>query len=187
MKLLKAFSTLIIFPLFLSCSGSEDDNSEEPIDPENIEIGQTFEGGLIFYVDDTGSHGLIAAPFDQGTVNWGCERLNVPGTSTSLGTGQSNTNLILNACSKAGIAARICDDLELNGYNDWYLPSKDELNLMHQNLHLEGLGEFKMNRYWSSSQYNAQFAWCQFFNSNTNQLFYDKDLIAYPVRAIRSF
>lgn len=152
-----------------------------------IAIGQTYEGGIIFYIDGTGQHGLIAAPSDQGTVNWGCEGTSISGTSTALGAGQANTTLIVNNCNTTGIAARICNDLVLNGKSDWYLPSKNELNLMHQNLYLQGIGNFEMNRYWSSSQYNAQFAWCQFFNLNLNQLYYDKDLIAYPIRAIRSF
>lgn len=152
-----------------------------------IAIGQTYQGGIIFYVDGTGQHGLIAAPSDQGTVKWGCEGTTITGTSTALGTGMTNTTKIVNKCSTAGIAARICYDLVLNGKSDWYLPSKDELKLLHQNLYLQNIGNLKMNRYWSSSEYNAQFAWCQFFNLNLNQLYYDKDLIAYPVRAIRTF
>ncbi len=58
---------------------------------------------------------------------------------------------------------------------------------MHENLHLHGKGNFSLTRHWSSSQYNANFVWVQFFNNNVNQLYYDKELIAYPVRAIRSF
>jgi hypothetical protein len=152
-----------------------------------IAIGQTYEGGIIFYIDDSGQHGLVAAPSDQGTVNWGCDGTSIAGTSTALGTGLANTIAIVNKCSTSGIAARICYDLVLNGKSDWYLPSKDELNLLHKNLYLQKIGNFKMNRYWSSSQFNADFAWCQFFNLNLNQLYYDKDLIAYPIRAIRSF
>ncbi len=151
-----------------------------------IDIGYYYQGGLIFYTDGTG-HGLIAAPYDQGTLNWGCEGTSVSGTSTALGSGQSNTTKIVNTCGTSNIAARVCDNLTLYGYSDWYLPSKDELNLMHENLYLNDIGGFSMDRYWSSSQYNGQFAWCQFFNLNLNQLYYDKDLIAYPVRAARSF
>jgi hypothetical protein len=152
-----------------------------------IAIGQTYEGGLIFYVDATGQHGLIAADKDQGALNWGCQYTLISGTATALGTGLANTNAIVNQCSKPNIAARICSDLVLNGKSDWYLPSKDELNLLHQNLYLRNMGNLQTGRYWSSSQYNAQFAYCQLFNLNLNQLYYDKDLIAYSVRAIRTF
>jgi hypothetical protein len=154
---------------------------------QTIAIGQTYEGGLIFYVDATGQHGLIAADKDQGALNWGCQYTLISGTATALGTGLANTNAIVNQCSKPNIAARICSDLVLNGKSDWYLPSKDELNLLHQNLYLRNIGNLQTGRYWSSSQYNAQFAYCQLFNLNVNQLYYDKDLIAYSVRAIRTF
>jgi len=151
-----------------------------------IDIGYFYQGGIIFYTDGTG-HGLIAAPYDQGTFNWGCEGTSVSGTSTVVGSGQVNTTNIVNTCGTSNIAARVCDNLTLYGYSDWFLPSKDELKLMHHNLHLLNIGGFSMNRYWSSSQFNGQFAWCQLFSSNLEQLYYDKDLIAYPVRAARSF
>ncbi len=156
-------------------------------DTTTLQLGASYQGGIIFYIDGTGQHGLISAPSDQGTVNWGCEGTFISGTSTLLGTGQANTTAIVGACGTPGIGARICDTLTLGGYTDWYLPSKDELNLMHQNLHLQSLGNFLLFRYWSSSQYDAQFAWCQLFNLNLNQLFYDKDLIAYRIRAVRDF
>ena len=174
-----------------SCKKKDNSSSSQTSTPNTtptaVTIGQTYEGGIVFYVDGTGQHGLIAAPNDQGTVNWGCEGTFVSGTSTAVGTGMANTNAIVSKCSVSGIAARICSDLVLNGKSDWYLPSKDELNLIHQNLYLQNTGNLQMNRYWSSSEYNGQFAWCQFFNLNLNQLYYDKDLIAYPIRAIRSF
>lgn len=149
--------------------------------------GKTYKGGLIFYLNTSTGAGLVSAASDQGTLNWGCEGTSIAGTSTALGTGSANTAKIVAGCSTPNIAARVCSDLVLEGFSDWYLPSKDELKLMHQNLSLKGFGNFSLSRYWSSSQYNAQFAWCQFFNLNVNQLYYDKDLIAYPVRAIRSF
>lgn len=152
-----------------------------------IAIGQTHEGGIVFYVDGTGQHGLVAAPTNQGTFKWGCEGTSVPGTSTAVGSGMANTNAIVMSCTEANTAAKICYNLVLNGKDDWYLPSKGELALLHQNLHQQGLGGFTMDRYWSSSQYDNNNAWCQFFNANVNVLWYDKDLIPYSVRAIRSF
>lgn len=152
-----------------------------------IAIGEIYQGGIIFYVDGTGQHGLISAEEDQGMEFWGCQNTVITGTSTDLGTGQANTMAIVGQCGISGTAARICNELVLNGYNDWYLPSKDELLLMHQNLHMAGLGNFITSRYWSSSQYDGQYSWCQLFNNSVNQLYYDKDLNQYPVRPIRSF
>lgn len=149
--------------------------------------GKTWQGGLIFYLNTANGSGMVAAPGDQGTLNWGCQGTNIPGTGTTIGTGAINTQLIVNGCSVPNSAARVCYNLVLNGYSDWYLPSKDELFQIHKNLKLKLLGDIATHRYWSSSQYNAQFAYCQFMNLNVNQLYYDKDLIAYPVRAVRTF
>jgi hypothetical protein len=105
------------------------------------------------------------------------------GTSTAIGTGQANTTAIVNGCSEAGIAARICDDLVLNGYSDWFLPSKDELNQMylHQSVFGGGFGEF----YWSSSEDNAFMAILESFN-NGYQI-YTYKYGTWNVRAIRAF
>ncbi len=89
-------------------------------------IGENFGGGVVFWVNSAGNHGLVASTTSQGMAEWGCQGISIP-TSGNLGTGQSNTNAIIAGCTTPGIAARICNDLILNGYNDWYLPSKDEL------------------------------------------------------------
>ncbi|MCX6250958.1 MAG: DUF1566 domain-containing protein [Bacteroidetes bacterium] len=147
-------------------------------------VGQAYGGGIIFYIDGTGQHGLIAASTDQSTgAQWGCYGTSIPGTSTAIGTGQANTMLIVNGCSEAGIAVRICNDLMLNSYDDWFLPSKDELNQMY--LQKTVIGGFVSYLYWSSSEYNANYAWTQYF-SNGYQDLYNKNSTNY-VRAVRAF
>jgi len=130
-------------------------------------IGSTYAGGIVFYIDSTGQHGLVCAPSDQGSFQWGCYGTNIAGTSTAIGTGQANTNLILAGCSTRPIAASVCDDLVLNGYSDWYLPSRDELQLMYSNLRVQNIGGFSNTWYWSSSQYSPLYAWVMaFYNGN---------------------
>ena len=151
-------------------------------------IGQTYGGGIIFYIDGTGSHGLIASATDQSTgAIWGCYGTAI-GTSTTIGSGQSNTTAIVNGCSTSGIPARICNDLVLNGYEDWFFPSKDELNLMQINLQRNGLGGFATNLYFSSSEYEGYetgIVWGQYFGGGV-QDYLGKYATGY-VRAVRAF
>jgi hypothetical protein len=147
-------------------------------------IGQSYGGGIIFYIDGTGQHGLIVTTSDQSTgAQWGCAGTSIPGTSTSIGTGQANTTLIVNGCTTSGIAARICNDLVLNAYSDWFLPSKDELNQMY--LQKSVIGGFADNPYWSSSEATVSGAWATYF-LNGVQFINNKGVTA-NVRAVRAF
>ena len=146
-------------------------------------IGESYGGGIIFYIDGTGLHGLISATSDQGHVSWGCQGTLIGGTGTAIGTGQANTTAIVNGCTTVGIAAQICDALVLNGYSDWFLPSKDELNQMY--IQRNVIGGFTNQIYWSSSEYDATRAWGQFFTIG-NQVTDLKDDLSY-VRAVRAF
>lgn len=148
-------------------------------------IGQSYGGGIIFYIDKTWMHGLIAPTSDQSTgAQWGCIMTSIPGTSKDVGTGQANTTAIVNGCSTAGIAARICDDLVLSGYSDWFLPSKDEMNLMYLQQNI--IGGFANTVYWNSTEYNASYAWNQTFPSGLQTLTM-KDGNTWHVRAVRAF
>ena len=160
---------------------------------QELLIGDTYQGGIVFYLDDSGG-GLIAAPSDQsGGAEWGCYELLIQGANdANIGAGNQNTIDIITGCSQPEIAAVLCSNLTLNGYDDWFLPSKAELNLMYVNLSLQGLGDFSVNNgpgtglYWSSTQSDSDNAWEQNFNNgfqgnnagkvNTNN-----------VRAIRAF
>jgi hypothetical protein len=147
-------------------------------------VGQRGEaGGVIFYCG--APFNLEAAPTDQSpSAPWGCSGTNISGTSTAVGTGQANTTLIVNGCATADIAARICDNLVTGGKSDWYLPSKDELNLMYDNRY--NIGGFDTYFRWSSSQGDASNAWQQGFNNTLSQN-NDQKTTGYRVRCIRSF
>ena len=147
-------------------------------------------GGLIFYDKGVVSNGwryLEAAPNDQSaTAPWGCSGINISGAMfTGLGAGKTNTNAIVNGCLTAGIAARMCDQLSLSGYTDWFLPSYDETNKMYQNLKAIGLGSFSNTFYWTSNQYSNAAGYLQDF---TNGVLYSASkLSSYKVRAVRAF
>ena len=132
-------------------------------------IGQPYQGGIIVYFSDP-SHGLIAAPQDTGPndyPNWGCWEGTCITTSFAYGSGQSNTNAIVAGCPSPGIAAQLCNDFVLNGYSDWFLPSKAELAILYNNKDL--FGNFYNCSYWSSSQSenNCIEAWVQDFTNST--------------------
>jgi len=124
-----------------------------------LKIGQFYAGGYIYYLDETGDHGLVCSPEDNGIAPWGCVGIEIPGLLEDIGTGAINTAIIIANCSEEGIAARVCDNLELNGYTDWFLPSIEELLLMYYNLNLSGIGNFsnEYDVYWSSSSTDSYF------------------------------
>jgi len=139
--------------------------------------GKMYEGGLIFYLNTTDGTGMVAAAEDQSVgTEWGCSGESTGVDEDGLGAGAQNTTNIINSCSTVGIAAKLCQSLELNGKNDWYLPSKDELSLMWKNLaDSDGDGEnfgpddpgnisgFVIDGYWSSTEIDSVFAWYHYF------------------------
>ena len=158
---------------------------------EPLFIGQAYQGGVIAYIlqpTDSGysattPHGLIAATSDQGTGAWGCFGTELGGTSTAIGTGAANTTAILAGCTTAGIAAKLCHDYNGGGYTDWYLPSRDELQILYNNKII--IGSFASAYYWSSSEPNASDALGQNFISGFP--FFSSKYNTFYVRAVRSF
>ena len=153
----------------------------------SISIGDTHQGGIIFWLDASGGHGLIAAPIDQSTgAEWGCLGSLISGADgIAIGTGNQNTIDIEAGCVTSGTAADICANYTDGTYSDWFLPSKDELNQMYLNLHLQGLGGFASGYYWSSTEYDGTNAWLQFFGDGYQGLT-NKGSNDY-VRAVRAF
>jgi hypothetical protein len=151
-------------------------------------------GGIVFYDKGAVSDGwryLEAAPVDREfTADWGSYGTAIGGTDTAVGRGKQNTDLIitwLGANGGAGKAAQLCDSLEVGGYDDWFLPSKDELDWIYKNLKQTGLGSFT-DSYWSSSEFDSTFSWLQWFSGSAvaSQVNGSKDRAHY-VRAVRAF
>jgi hypothetical protein len=99
---------------------------EEPL-VKSLHIGMEYAGGIIVHLDETGQHGLVCAPHDQGIFESGSVEYDFPYFPDMLGDGAINTQLILKHCDQRPIAASVCAELVLNGYSDWYLPSIGEL------------------------------------------------------------
>jgi hypothetical protein len=201
---LKILSLLLIIMFILtSCSSSP----KKSTDTRGVPAG-----GFVFYDKGFYSDGwryLEAAPASsEFNADWGAwsgdpitwtnmQSYDVPGTSTGIGTGKRNTELIiakLNELGQTARAAQLCVALNINGFSGWFLPSRDELNLMYENLHLQGQGDFGQGTnpdwwmnwwYWSSSQYDTNDAWFQNF-SYGNQGSLNKNN-ANRFRAVRAF
>lgn len=162
------------------------------------EIGEYYQGGVIFYVDSTLEHGLIAAASDQGVATWRKRQYNTGATHDGLYSGKYNTGHILDALGLTGTyAARLASACRDGGYSDWYLPSKYELDLMFKQRFI--IGEFSLGEdiyqgvYWSSTvEYNTATkteyqAWVQKFNDKGRTYSLPLDTHSARIRAIRSF
>jgi len=158
-----------------------------------LAIGQSYQGGIIFWLDDTGQHGLIAAREDLSTkIPWYNGTYKYTGTTgDGLYSGAMNTTILVAtqmADNQTGnFAAKGCADYSVTEsgvtYGDWYLPSKYELNLLY--LQQNAVGGFASVWYWSSTENNNLEAWVQYF-ANGSQFDEGKGYTKY-VRPIRAF
>jgi len=166
-------------------------------------VGDFAHGGIVFWVDKTGQHGLVCAKLDQSTgVRWYAGTFgNTQAKGDGPYAGKANTSIIIAAQVAIGddgstYAARICNELQITEggktYGDWYLPSKEELNLMYQNkatidatANSKSGSGFASAYYWSSTEYYGTTAWEQSFVDGS-QINYSKDTTG-RVRAVRAF
>jgi hypothetical protein len=155
-----------------------------------LSIGDTHQGGIIFYLDALGCHGLIAAPDNQSYAAawWNGSYMDTRAYGSGLFEGKYNTQMINWQQGGTTSAAAICANY---GDGKWYLPSIEELNLMYENigqgnaLGLGNIGGFSNTSYWSSTEYDNSNAWKQNFYFG-DQGGNNKDYTLY-VRAVRAF
>lgn len=125
-------------------------NNNSSSNNNTLKIGDTYAGGIVFYLDATGKHGLVCT---------------------------ASTHFRLDNIS----AKDFCNNLVQGGYSDWYLPSRDELNLMCLNLKEH---DILSGWYWSSTESAGRY-WVVIFNSG-EQILISKH-VKNNVRAIRAF
>jgi hypothetical protein len=174
-------------------------------------VGDTGPGGGLVFIDASTAGNITGECFEAAPATWalpwGCENQNVePTTSPEIGKGKENTVAMLDLCVREEVllplnAASFADQLRAGGKDDWFLPSKDELDLAYNNLaqNRDGgkdspLGGFNKGYYWTSTDYNNTTAWMQYFMDG--QQFDRVQTMAtnvqppsnpFRVRAIRSF
>lgn len=117
---------------------------------------------------------------------WGVYGTEVGGTSTSIGTGLANTNKLIETYpSETDYIWYYINKHRTETGKQWFLPSKDELNILYENK--DTIGNFSTSTsyyYWSSSEYSSYFSWTQYFSSG-NQYNTIKDNTDRRVRLIR--
>jgi chondroitin AC lyase len=164
-------------------------------------IGEKFGGGVVVWLDETGTHGLIAADADQHmAISWRNGQVSVPqlygdhgdryvnAVGDGMYAGADNTLLIIAQQTSDNLsgnfAAKVCAACTDSGYGDWYLPSKEELSILFQSKGLlEGI---EGDMYWSSSEYNIGFVWGQNFKGYGGWYPLTKGS-RYAVRCVRRF
>jgi hypothetical protein len=174
--------------------------------PASEQVGDFYGGGVVFYIFESGdtgyiageTHGLIAAVEDQANnilsyIRWyNGSYVTTGATGTAVGTGADNTTTIISVqgATETSYAAGLARAYTGGGYTDWFLPSKDELNLMYLNRATINTtaasnsgSDFSNWYYWSSTEDDVSSAWNQGFNGEG---FLDKDN-TFSVRAVRAF
>lgn len=120
------------------------------------DIGETGPaGGIIFYskIDTTGGWNFMEMSLIESTLIWGNSSIITNQTSVEIGTGLENTNAIFLVEGSGQYAAYSAYNWLQNGYSDWFLPSRNELMKIRENLFLYGLGNLTPSAtYWSSSE-----------------------------------
>ena len=170
------------------------------------QVGDFHDGGVVFYVvpsptdlngDGSLDTGLVCALVDQSSaIKWSNSTSTTGASATAIGTGAANTSTIISSQESGTYAASICGNysITVDGiiYNDWFLPSKDELNLMYQNKATidvtatsNGGNGFSSAYYWSSTEANTTNAWLQTFGYGYQNNYFKSN--TKRVRAVRAF
>lgn len=154
-------------------------------------VGELFGGGIVFWVDNTGQHGLIVSLVNLGQAIWSSTYTTTGAVSTWDGAG--NTAIIAGSPAAGLCTGYYNANYGTGCYGDWYLPAIDELSLIYHaryilNKNIEGVpgaNIFALSYYWSSAEYGSGYAWSYYFGSGYAAN-YSKGS-SYWVRAVRAF
>jgi len=161
-------------------------------DIQETDEGDYIEGGRVFY--KINGQGLVVGTQSYGSIGWGCPNLEITGAdSSAVGSGLQNTLAILKDCKEANYAAKLCDTLTLNGFTDWFLPSKDELGLIFNLQWFQKIKFFEsLVNYWSSTEVSRDQAYSYVgiiaggAPPKATEPFKTKELLVCPVRKINN-
>ncbi len=119
-------------------------------DPEKP-IPAIFQGGIIY-----------VHPYFINSAVWGDNNLLI-GTISET-DGNSNTEKLASVQSGSSYPAKVCSNLVDLGYDDWYLPSRYEIDAICKQSYLLKNINYS-SHYWSSTEYNKDMAWkVNFYN-----------------------
>jgi hypothetical protein len=183
---MKKYSLLILSLIVLCAFGCKKETPTEP-----IKLGGFYQGGYIFYLDNTGQHGMVMAPVEmEKTLAWGCT-----GTLLDVGGGVPNfygwgaycTSRMVLKCSEANTAGSYCYYLENGGYTDWFLPTPHEWNKAYILLGDNATVNLKANsHYWVGYEADASRAgYCN--STNLTGTIFETKTAMNLVRPVRSF
>jgi hypothetical protein len=148
----------------------------------SVYAGLSPDGNVAMYTTpaDAGQY-----TWNNGTSNW----IDTAMSNTSYTTGEANTTLLVGLSDAASpyAAAVYCDGLSAHGQTDWYLPAKDELNVLYTNKAAIGgfniSGSAPAGYYWSSSELDFTHAWVRRFSDGNQSSFFKSNGLS--VRCVR--
>ena len=132
-------------------------------------FGELFGGGIVFWIDNTGQHGLIVslADISQSSAWSNITNVLIGSTAKSTWNGQGNSTAIMGQSGHTGSAALLCDvysnaNYGTGIYTDWYLPASDQLNLVYHGRYtlnkkitgISGTTILSNTKYWTSTEFD---------------------------------
>ena len=142
--------------------------------------GNFYQGGRVAYIftnTDFGYvaneiHGIIVksngvAPFANTKYKWSDTLTNIIGTNNGVGYGLLNTNIIVNALGNRAPAAKICFDLIDNGYSDWFLPTRQDLEKIKLTQSITDVNIWSV--FWTSNQLSISDAYFVSYQAGIGQ------------------